>query len=187
MTKQLFFTAAILILGQSSLATPCGDLIYKNGKLRKYEYVNNSGIENTKKHGSSTTAGVTTEGSTASVDPGVSTGVTASNGQSTSTQGECKWAGFFATNTEYNDYLNQNLIAIKNEISLGRGGHLEILASAMSCSQKGRLQLPAVLQKNFELFVDFNPQQSAEFATALNQVVVKNLDHNCSAILPTDI
>ena len=156
--SNFFISGVVLVLAQISMATPCGDLIYKkNGKFRKYEYMNNNGMENTKKHGSSTTAQVSTEGSTASTDPGVSTGLTQSHTQSTSTRGECIWGGFFVSHTEYQDYLAQNMHEIKNEMAKGQGGHLEILASAFTCGEFGKKGLSTVLQKNFNKFVDLEP------------------------------
>lgn len=178
----IFFTGITLLFTQMASATACGDFIYKHGTFKKYEYMNNTGIENTKKHGYSSTSAATTESSTASVDPGVSTGVTQSHSQSTSTQGECKWGGFFASKEEYKDYLAQNMFEIKQEMSLGQGGHLEILASAFGCAKQDKENLSLVLQKNFESFVDYEPNQSNEFANSIKMVVEKNPSLNCRAI-----
>lgn len=181
--SRVFLSATVLVLAQIAAATPCGDFIYnKNGKFRKYQYMNNTGIENTKKHGSSTTFQHSTEGSTASVDPGVSTGVSSSSMQTSSTYGECKWMGYYANYSEYKDYLAQNMHEIKNEMAKGQGGHLEVLASAFTCGEDGRKGLSSVLQKNFDKFVDLQPTQSAEFANSLKQVVEANPNLNCHAI-----
>lgn len=179
----ILFTGAILLVVQVASATACGDFIYnKNGKFRKYEYMNNTGMENTKKHGYSSTSAATTEGSTASTDPGVSTGVSQSHLQSTSTRGECKWGGLFASKEEYSDYLAQNMYEIKNEMSLGQGGHLEILAAAFTCTKNDKKALSHILQKNFEIFVEYEPNQSKEFADSLKLVIEKNPSLHCHAI-----
>lgn len=179
----IFSTGIIIFFAQFAAATQCGDLIYnKNGKFRKYEYVNNTGIENTKKHGSSTTVQVTTEGSTASVDPGVSTGVSQSHSQSTSTRGECKWGGFFVSHNDYKEYLAQNMHEIKNQMAKGQGGHLEILASAFTCDESGKKALSKVLQKNFGEFVDYEPANAAEFAASLKHVVEGTPALHCQSI-----
>lgn len=179
----LFFFSICFLFIQQSMATPCGELVYnKHGKFRKYEYVPNTATENTKKHGYSTTSGVSTEGSTASSDPGVSTGVTQSNQQSTSTKGECKWGGLFASRDEYKEYLAQNISEIKNEMALASGGHLEILASAFDCNQEGRQKLPKLLQKNFSRFVSLEAPQSTEFAASIKQVVDFDLSQSCTSI-----
>lgn len=181
--SRVFLAATLLISAQMAAANPCGDMIYnKNGKFRKYEYMNNTGLENTKKHGSSTTFQHSTEGSTASVDPGVSTGVSSSSMQTTSTNGECKWMGYYANYSEYKDYLAQNMHEIKNEMAKGQGGHLEVLASAFTCGENGKKSLSGVLQKNFSKFVDLEPTQSTEFANSLKQVVEENPNLNCHAI-----
>jgi hypothetical protein len=178
----LLFVGISLLIPQFASATACGDFIYKHGKFRKYEYMNNTASENTKKHGSSTTSAATTEGSTASSDPGVSTGVSESHQQSSSSKGECKLSNLFASKEEFREYLAQNTYEIKHEISLGKGGHLEILAAAFSCTEKGNEALSKVLQKNIELFVDYEPSQSREFADSLKLVVEKNLGQHCHAI-----
>ena len=178
----IFFTGFVLLASQAALATACGNMIYGNGKFRKYEYLNNTASENTKKHGSSTTSAATTEGSTASSDPGVTTGVSQSYQQSTSSKGECRLSNLFASTEDYNDYLAQNMHEIKNEMSLGQGGHLEILAAAFHCSAAGKAALSQVLQKNFERFVTYEPPQSKEFAASLKTVIEKNLNPACQAI-----
>lgn len=178
----LVFVVISLLISQVASATACGDFIYKHGKFRKYEYMNNTASENTKKHGSSTTSAATTEGSTASSDPGVSTGVSESHQQSSSSKGECKLTNLFASKEEFKEYLAQNTYEIKHEISLGKGGHLEIIAAAFSCTEPGKEALSKILQKNFENFVDYEPAQSQEFADSLTLVVEKSLNHHCRAI-----
>ena len=180
----LFITLGI-ILGWNSVshANACGEMIYnKNGKLRKYQYMPNTISENSAKHGSSTSSGVSTEMTTAGSDVGVSTGATAGYGQFSSTKGECKWFGLFSSHQQYHDYLAQNLTEIKQEMSLGKGGHLQILASAFECNSQGQKQINQVFQKNFGRFVDFQAQNADQFAKTLNDVVDTELAESCHAI-----
>ena len=71
---------------------------------------------------------------------------------------------------------------IKNEMAKGQGGHLNILASAFTCSEVGKKNLSNVLQKNFGKFVDLEPSQSSEFAQSLKQVVNENPNLHCQPI-----
>lgn len=177
----IFATATIW--NSVSYANACGEFIYnKKGKLGKYNYLPNTVSENTAKHGSSTSSGVSTESTTAVSDVGVSTGASQGWQQSSSTKGECKWMGLFASRDEYKDYLAQNMQEIKQEISKGEGGHLEILASAFECDSAGRKLMPSSLQRNLERFVDLDSKNSDQFVKALNETIEQEHPGNCHII-----
>lgn len=183
-TRTVIALALFLFLAPLAHATKCGEVIYnKHGKLRKYNALPLDLSEAWKKYGSSSTANATTETSTASVDPGVSTGVSDSNTQSVSTQGDCKWGGFFgsADRRDFQNYVEQNMNEIKNQMAVGQGGHLEILATFAGCSQAKAFGHG--LQKNMNRFVDLSDDESHAFVERIQEVISADtqLSNQCGA------
>lgn len=179
----LYSLLCLFMFSSAAHATPCGEFIYGHGMLKKYEYAPLNLTEGTKKHGSSSSSGYSTDGTTAAVDPGVTTGTFASTKQSSLTEGACKWMGMkLSSKREYEQYIAQNMDEIKNEMAAGKGGHLQILASAHSCSEQGREVFPKVIRKNFERFVDLTSSQASAFGDQLTDVVITNLAADCSRI-----
>lgn len=171
-TTGLCLTFMIILSAPFAYATKCGQLIYnKHGMFRKYDYLPLNLSEAFKKHGFSSTSGATTESSTASTDPGVSTGVSDSQTQSLSTKGDCKWGGFFsaADRQDFEKYVEQNMHEIKNQISLGQGGHIETIAAFSECNQPK--VLGQALQKNMERFVELGDQDSKIFIERIQDTI----------------
>jgi hypothetical protein len=100
----------------------CYKKIYESGWLKKYEYKGQTWAANSKKSGPlSSTGGVTTENTTSSVDPGVTTGEISSFAQYTSSWGECAAVNMEISMKFRDDYLEQNLHEIKKQVALGNG------------------------------------------------------------------
>lgn len=183
--KPAVLVMSISVLAPFAQATKCGEVIYnKHGMWRKYNYLPLDLSELIKKHGSiSWTSPATTETSTASTDPGVSTGVSDSQTQSVSTRGECKWGGFFGVTDreDFEKYVEQNMNEIKTQMSMGQGGHLEVIAGFMGCSQAA--VIGPVMQKNMNQFVDFNSQDAKMFVDRLGKVLSTetSLANQCQA------
>ncbi len=155
-------------------ASKCGEFVYnKKGMLRKYQYLNLHLTENTKKHGSSSSSfGITTESSTASIDPGVYTGQVTGAAQSTSSRGESKMdptamMDLFGSREEYKDYIAQNLDEVKKEVAQGDGGHLHTLAAAHRCDA---LAFGKTAQKSMERIVDLDVSSTEAFLVSMNAV-----------------
>lgn len=70
---------------------------------------------------------------------------------------------------------------IKNQMALGHGGHLEVLATAHRCTMAGAENFSKAVQKNFEVFVDIKNTDGDKLSAALNSVVEKNLTGSCRA------
>jgi len=141
----------LTLFSENIQADPCGEVIFnKYGMLKKYEYLNLSISENTKKHGLSSTVGSSTENSTAIFDPGVSTGVYVSWSQSSSTYGGCKWLGLAYLAKKRTEFIAQNLDVLINEMAMGQGKMLDTLVKSYFCpmSQEGFVKVN--IQKNFE-------------------------------------
>jgi hypothetical protein len=173
--KSLFAVAFITLLSPLAQATKCGQVVYnKHGMLRKYEVLPLDLSESWKKHGISSTSGATTESSTASSDPGVSTGGSDSQTQSTFTKGDCKWWGIFSqlSNRDYQNYVEQNFNEINSQIAVGQGGHIEMLSLIVDCAPTANLGQS--LQKNMSQFVDLTENDSQVFLERVRGVINTN-------------
>ena len=166
----------LTIVASSAHATKCGEYIYnKQGLLRKYEYLPLDISESTKKHGSmSSSWGASTESSTASSDPGVTTGQWNSSSQAVSSYGDCKLPMPWASRVEFQRYIAQNLNEIKREMALGKGGHLEMLATGFGCHGAGKDVFQKAAQRNLDKFVDFTADQAGGFAASLDEMVTQD-------------
>ena len=148
----------------------CAQMVYKDGMLKKYEYKGNTWGANTKKHGVfSSTTGSTTETTTASVDPGVSTKQLLSSAQYSSSWGECSAIDYEITQEFRSDYIKQNIVEIKKQISVGDGYHLASLAFLSGCKQIDRAEWTTTLQKNFETLYDASNE--VQFDKQLQQLI----------------
>ena len=144
-------------------AYTCAKKVVADGWLKKYEYLGNTWGANTKKSGSfGSSSGSTTENSTASFDPGVTTGKYQSTTQYSSSWGECSMLEMYITRQMREDYIEQNHAEIKKQIAQGDGHHLESLAFLSGCSQvqserwKGTLRAKAVELIEAELASDWS-------------------------------
>lgn len=135
----------------------CAQMVYKDGMFKKYEYKGNTWGANTKKHGAfSSTTGSTTETTTGSVDPGVSSKSLLSTAQYSSSWGECAAIDYHITQEFRSNYIKQNIAEIKKQISVGDGYHLASLAFLSGCKQIDRMNWVSTLQGNFESLYDAN-------------------------------
>lgn len=125
-------------------------------KKYKFEGVGDANLKaitgETKKSGSTTASSATsTEGSTAILDPKYSSNITTSEGQITSSTGECSLFALKERENFRNQYFIQNESQIMNEIAQGGGMHIENLAWLSLCENDANLG--TVLQSNFSKFV----------------------------------
>ncbi len=161
---KLFFI--ILMLSSSAFAwdsAKCSKML-NDGLYKKYEWGGvgdhnvNAMTKETKKSGSSTaTAKISTEGSTAVLDPGYSTNVTRSETQSTSSWGECSLFGLKERKAQREAFVAQNLDQIKIEAAKGQGPFLESLAWLSLCESGTNSKFDLILQDNFQqVFADGN-------------------------------
>lgn len=148
----------------------CAQMVYKDGMFKKYEYKGNTWGANTKKHGVfSSTTGSTTETTTASLDPGVSTKQLLSTAQFSSSWGECAAIDYEITQEFRSNYIKQNIVEIKKQISVGDGYHLASLAFLSGCTQIDQAAWILRLQQNFEPFYDASNE--TQFDRQLQDVI----------------
>lgn len=136
----------------------CSKLM-NNGWYKKYEYggVDQPLTKATKKHGSSKgTSATSTEGSTASVDPGYTTNVYTSHTQFTSSWGACDSIGLQRVEEAREKYYSQNKSEILKQMARGEGEHLAVLASFSLCDSDARAPLALQFQKNIQRFADLS-------------------------------
>ena len=179
----LFLITAPLLQASAFDADKCHK-VTNQGWWRKYNYIPPTGFktatENTKRDGytSSTTKG-TTENTTASSDPGVSTRQTQSDIQYISSYGDCAFFGSNELKKERATFVAINLDQIKKEAAAGTGSHLQTLAELSLCDQEGAAQFSTEMQRNLSKFIDADAQKTTD---TLNQIrTTMPLAKHCAA------
>lgn len=127
------------------------------GLYQKYEYqgFDQPATKATKKHGSTQgSTKMSTETSTASLDPVHWTHLTASVTQGFSSWGPCSGLGLKQMREHREKYIVQNKEEILKEISKGQGEHLNVLASFSLCEDKSVPDFSSSLQKRMNQFID---------------------------------
>lgn len=166
-----------LFFGFHAHATKCGEFIYnKYGMYRHYEWLPNTASENTKKNGlAMSTIKPSTETSTASSDPGVSTGTSTASTQSWSSYGDCSFWGQIkdSMKASYRHiYIEENLDGIKKQAALGTGGgHMDSIALMSNCSMQAGSRLGALLQKNYATICDYDPAHSTALVDYIDTLI----------------
>ncbi len=167
----LFF----LVLPTLLMATPCGEFVYnKHGMLKKYVYLPLNISENTKKHGTMSSSGNTTEASTAFVDPGVYTGMSTGSAQSISSWGQCSFLKVIGVTKAREQYIEQNMEDIKDHFARGEGEHIKALAFLSQCPQNKEQEFATKMQSNLEKFIDFKSNEAIGFAKEIDELVLCN-------------
>ena len=146
------FLIILVLFNTSVFAGKCGESIFKQGVLRKYKYAPNTIAQNVQKYGSSTTTNYTKENFTAVSDFGVTTGTMTSTVQHFSSWGPCSAIDGFWSLTHQEEYIDQNLDYIKQQIAVGRGGHLESIGMFFQCSQNQYRRLGEMMKRDFKNF-----------------------------------
>lgn len=130
-----------------------------DGLYKKYEwggmgdYNLNAMTKETKKNGHTTaSSNISTEGSTALLDPVYYSNVSTSEAQSTSSTGECSLFAIEERKNQRDLYITQNFDQIKMNIAKGSGEHLEALAWFSFCEDGVKADFNQQLQKHYEDF-----------------------------------
>lgn len=139
----------------------CSNLIYGRGWWRKYPGmgIGEAGINNMTRTTSKNstlvgTSDYSSQASTASVDPGVSTKVTQSQTQSTSSWGPCALIGSAEEMRKLRDmYYAQNKDEFLRELSQGKGEHLKVMAFFGRCQKTAQEKFDSVMQSHFSELV----------------------------------
>jgi len=157
--------------------------VYAKGWFRKYQYahMNITQVSN-KGNSSEVSTQKSTEHSTASSDPGVSSGFSTSDSQSTSSWGECSPFKVMAyLNKQRELYIAQNLFEIKKQMAVGKGGHIEALSFFSYCGPEAVPVLSQQMQQQFDRFAFINRLNQNQFSKELEQIIhsSKFLQKNC--------
>ncbi len=167
-------------------AYTCAKMVYKDGWLKKYDYLGNTWGENTKKHGMvSSSIGSSGEKTTAIFDPGVTTGQWMSSMQYSSSWGECAMVEMYITQQFREDYIDQNMDELKKQIALGKGHHVDALAFLSGCTEVEQSQWTHKLQSGTAEFYDIN--KANEFSQKIDQMIHSDSHLNQHCKLPADV
>ena len=162
----------------------CAKMIYADGWLKKYDYKGQTWGANTKKSGAFTsTTHVSTENTTSSVDPGVTSGHVVSTSQYTSSWGECAAVDIEISMQFRDDYIKQNLHEIKKQVALGQGYHVEGLAVLSGCKGPGGEVWGRALQSHTGELYDAVDAQA--FRSHLDAIISATPDLNSMCHPPT--
>ncbi|MBO9666414.1 MAG: DUF3015 family protein [Bdellovibrio sp.] len=93
---------------------------------------------------------ISTEGSTAVLDPKYSSNVSTSETQSTSSWGECNMFALQERKEQRDLYVAQNLDQIRKDIANGSGAHLEVLSWFSLCEDQATSQFNQVMQNQMK-------------------------------------
>jgi hypothetical protein len=172
--KHLLVVLSILVTSNAYALDPqkCFKTTHGAGLLRKYDFPGYSSSEYmTKKYGS--TVGSTENGmqsSTASIDPGVTTGYFSSTSEFTSSNGNCS---YFSYNREMmKDYLVRYRALVLDQAAQGHGDHLKSLYFYSTCGDGGLAAFQAGMQQRYG---DLSARQDAEgMIAAIDDVISSN-------------
>lgn len=157
---------SVFIFSSSAYAidsAKCSKML-NDGLYKKYEwggmgdYNLNAMTKESKKNGYTTaSSNISTEGSTAALDPVYTSNVSTSQTQSTSSTGDCSLFALQERANQRDLYIAQNYDQIKKDIAKGSGEHLDALAWFSLCEDDAKNTFNHELQKNFEnLFVNID-------------------------------
>lgn len=154
--KFAFLIIIAPIMAWSWDSTKCSNML-NNGLYKKYKWggVGDHNLkamtQETKKAGaSSASSNISTEGSTALLDPKYYTNVTRSESQSTSSTGECSPFALKERKQQREAFIVQNLEHIKVESAQGGGPYLEALAWISMCNDSVSPLFNSTLKANFQ-------------------------------------
>lgn len=117
------------------------------------------------------TSRMSTEGSTAIVDPKYTTNVSMSGSQGTSSWGQCSVFGLIERRDQRDLYVAQNFEQIKKDMANGNGEHLKTLAWYALCEDDASENYFQALQSNFE---KLSVSSESSFTRALDGVIESN-------------
>lgn len=176
-TKMKFSLVILLLLdAQRTFALDqkkCSKLLNK-GWYKKYEY---GGIDQpltkaTKREGSSKGVSETsTEGSTALSDPKYWSNVSTSETQSTSSFGECNLFGLQKIKENRDSYIAQNSHRTLNEIAIGKGDHLDTIATFSLCEDQYFSAFAESLHTNMKSFLESKDQN---YGSVVDRIVASD-------------
>lgn len=173
--KLLLFLLLAYSTAASAINQAACSKLLNDGLYKKYEY---GGIDQpltkaTKKHGLSKSTSVTsTEATTALLDPKYWSNITTSETQSTSSYGPCSAIALEHLRKIRNLYIAQNKDEVFNQISLGQGEHLNVLAVMSLCESKSLKKFNQSLQGKMKDFIFHTDDKN--LGTLLDKAILSN-------------
>lgn len=157
--RTLVFVFSVMIFSFSAQAinlSACSGLLNKGWyKTYKYMGIDQPATKATKAQGTTKgSSAITTEASTASLDPKYWSNVSTSNTQSISSYGQCSALGMLELKEKRELYFVQNRDIIEEEMSQGKGLHLEVLALFALCDEDAQPVFRQLLQRNTARFLE---------------------------------
>jgi hypothetical protein len=179
-SRIIFFLPGLLLLfllnfsASATNTAACSRMLnegwYKTYQFSGYGWANNDAITaEFRRAGSSTgSTNVSSDHSTALLDPKHSTNVTYSYTQGTSSFGECSVLGLRERRKQRDLYIVQNFDQVRKDIAVGRGLHMETLAWLSLCDVDAQHDFNSLLQSHYE---DIYTSNSAQPGSAIDQLI----------------
>lgn len=156
-------------------ARPCAEKVWlKKGLFRKYD-VKYSTIEfisfktSTDEGSMKASSASSTQGSTMSLDPGITTGQSESSTQFSSTYGDCS---IWANNDQWlrrESYVAENMGSLRNDAARGEGEYLDSFMFLSGCPATSKSQFSKLLHENYSVL--FNSDEDWGFASDVDVLV----------------
>jgi hypothetical protein len=157
-------------INSSACSRMLNEGLYKTYQFSGFGESNGNAISGeTRRSGSSTgSTNVSSDQSTAVLDPKHSTNVTYSNTQATSSFGDCSLFALKERRKQRDLYIVQNFDQVRKEIAQGGGLHTDTLAWMSLCDVDAQHDFNTLLQSHYEEIYTSN---SAQPGSAIDQLI----------------
>ncbi len=183
-----FFLLAVVAtpaLAKYGEANCFNEVVTKNAMLRKYDYKYMWGSSESLTKGQEGSSHVTsqnsTQGTTAGVDPGYTTGDTQAQFMSTSSKKPCE--SFWADNGRYEreKFIAANSDELKRDIARGAGQNLQAVAVLSGCNTAVLPHFYETVRTSYDALAPLSPDGGA-LSSALDDVIAKDfvLSQGCA-------
>ncbi len=133
----------------------------------------------TKRNGSSKAyTDISSEGTTAGLDPKFTSNYSTFATQAVSSFGDCSMFALMERRNQRDLYLAQNFAQVRKEIAEGRGLHMETLAYMSLCEEDAQVDFNMTLQLGFEKIYSSRAQN---LGSAIDELIAgsERLKHKC--------
>ncbi len=152
------------------------EVVTKRVMLRKYDHKYNWGSSDTLTKGQEgslhVTSQNTTQGSTAVVDPGYTTGYSQAQLMSTSSKKPCNYLGA-STNKERDQFTAANGDGLKRDIARGDGQNLRAFALLSGCNETVLTHYFAAMRSQYDALAPLSAERG-DLPQAMDQIVARD-------------
>ena len=170
----IFFLVSFIACSSYCLDYVKCSRMLNNGLYKTYRWqgINNRGPDmtaETKKNGSSHAySDISTENSTADLDPKYTSNFLSSMAGGTFSSGDCSLLALSERKNQRDLYITQNFAQVRKEIAEGHGPHVETLAYMSLCDEDAQTEFDMTLQSSFE---ELYSSKASNVGTAIDKII----------------